>query len=123
HVALEIEHHANHARPVARDPQALDIGVLLGNLALQLGKGRRDVVGLEVEHQALRILEAEQAVLDGRFRLQRKARVVARRPDAAREDLRVRIPYGNNGKEESQALPASVWALAWARRASPSKRR
>src|SRR6185503_6849062 len=102
--------------------QALDVWVLVCNLFLELREGRGHLVGFEVEHQPLGLFQAEKAVLDGRLRLEREPRVVGRRPDAAREDLRVRVAYAEKRKDESQAPPASVCAAAWARRASPSKR-
>ena len=64
HLGLEVEHQANDARPVARHAQALDVWVVGRDLGVQLGERRRQVVGLEVEHQPLGILDAEDGVLD-----------------------------------------------------------
>ena len=60
-------------------------------------------------------------VLDLLLRFDGEAGVVARRPDAGGEDLRLRGAYEDRaGKEESQAAPAGVHASSNARRASPS---
>ena len=39
------------------DAQALDVGILDRELALQVGDGAGDLVGLELEHQSLGILD------------------------------------------------------------------
>ena len=64
HFGLEVEHQANDAGPVARHAQALDVRVVRRDLGMQLGERRRQVVGLQVEHQPLGILDAEDGVLD-----------------------------------------------------------
>src|SRR3954468_4517273 len=121
-VGLEIEHHANHPRAVACDPQTLDVGILRRDLALQLGERRGQLVGLELEHQPLGILDAEDAVLDGGLRFEREPRVIARGPDAARYDLRLRIAQDEERTKESEDSPAVVCAPRWADLCSPSKR-
>ena len=56
HFGLQIEHHTDHARTVSRDAQLLDIGIVDGHLAVQLGKRGRKLRTLQIEHQALGIL-------------------------------------------------------------------
>jgi hypothetical protein len=92
HLGLQVEHDAHDAGPVARHAQALDVGVVGRDLAVELGQRRRHV-GLEIEHKALGILHREDLVLDLALRFDREARVIARRPDAARNDLR----FGSGG--------------------------
>ena len=87
HLGLEVEHHAHDARPVARHAQAFDVGVVGRHLAVELGE-RGGHVRLEVEHQALRILDREHLVLQLRFRFNGEPRVIARRPDPAGDYLR-----------------------------------
>ena len=79
----------------------------------------RLVLDLEIEHHALGILDGEDRVLQLFLRFECEARVVARRPDAAGEDLGLGRRC-KEGKEESQACPASEPASKRARRASPS---
>ena len=119
HFGLEVEHQANDAGPVARHAQALDVRVVRRDLGMKLSERRRQVVGLQVEHQPLGILDAEDGVLDRLARFEREAGVIARRPDARRQDLRF-ARYCVEDKEESQARPASEQASKDARRASPS---
>ena len=64
HLGLEVQHQADHARAVARDAQALDVGIRRRDLAVQLGERGRELACLQVEHQALGILEVEDRVLD-----------------------------------------------------------
>ena len=64
HLGLEIEHQAHDARAVVRDAQALDIGIVRRDFGVQLEERGRQLGELEVEHQALRILDAEQRELD-----------------------------------------------------------
>jgi hypothetical protein len=54
---------------------------------VQFRQSCAEVVGLEVEHQPLRVLHAEHAVWDRRARFQGETRVIARGPDARGEDL------------------------------------
>ena len=86
YLGFEIQHQAHHARAVARDAQALDVGILGDHLAIELAE-RRGHLGLEIEHQPLGLLDREHLVLELGLGLEREARVIARRPDAARDDL------------------------------------
>src|SRR6185436_12481234 len=102
--------------------QALDVGIVRRDLALQLGQRRGKLVGLEIEHQALGILDAEHAVLDRGLRFEREPGVIARGPDAARYDLGVRIAQDEERNGETQCSPSAPCASSRARRCSPSKR-
>src|SRR5262249_46432587 len=55
---------------------------------------------LEVEHETLGILEAQQRVLDRGLRLERDARVIERRPDARGSNLRGGV--GGAGVEQQR---------------------
>ena len=57
--------------------------------ASELGECRRHF-GLQIEHQALRALYRKHLELDLGLRFEREPRVVARGPDATRDDLRLR---------------------------------
>ena len=118
HFGFQVEHQANDARTIARHAQALDVGVFGHHFAVELGERRRQF-GLEVENQPLRVLDGKDLDLQFRFCFEREPRVVARRPDAARDDLRLRACYREES-ERSQPAPASECASMRARRASPS---
>jgi hypothetical protein len=90
HLGLELEHHAHDAGPVAADPQLLHVRIVGGDLAFQLRERARELARLQVEHEALGILDREELVLDLRRRFERQAGVVLGGPDAARDYLRVR---------------------------------
>src|SRR6185436_299690 len=107
---LEVEHHAHDAGAVARHAQRLDVGVFDGDLALQVGEGAGELVGLELEHQPVGILDGEERVLERFFRLERETGVFRRRPDARGDDVGLRATYAGKRKEESQACPAGVFA-------------
>ena len=89
-LGLEVEHDADHPRAVARDAQALHIRIVRRDLGVQLGERRGDVGGLDVEHQARGILDAEDTVLQLVLRFEREPRVIACWPDPARGNLRLR---------------------------------
>jgi hypothetical protein len=89
-VGLEVEHDANHPRPVVRDAQAPDVRIFGRYLAAELGECRGQFAGFQIEYQPLWILEAEKGELDAGSGLQGEARVFGRGPDAARMDLRLR---------------------------------
>ena len=90
HFGLQVEHDADHARAVTRHAQLLDVRIVRGELAFELGERRREVVRLEVEDKARRILDREKLVFDLRRRLEGEARVIVRGPDPAGDDLRLR---------------------------------
>jgi hypothetical protein len=71
-----------------------DVGVARLDLFLERGERAVGFLALQVEHQPLGVLQREQAVVERCARLEGHARVVARRPDAGGEDLRVRLGYG-----------------------------
>src|SRR5688572_6729851 len=120
HLRLQIENDAHDPGAVARDAQSLDIWIFGGDLAVQLGERGGDVVRLQVEHEARRMLDTEDRVLDLFLRFEGEARVFRRGPDASGEDLRLDGAYGKRS-EESQASPAPERASSLALRASPSK--
>src|SRR5256886_16272140 len=111
------------SRAVASDAQALDIGVVGGDLGVQLEKGRRQLGELEVQHQALGVLDAEQRELDLAPGFEGQARVVARRPDAAGEDLCFGARYARDKKDNSQSSPVRECDCNIARRPSPANSR
>ena len=86
HLGLEVEHHAHDAGTVARHAQTFDVRIVAGDFPVQLGERRRHF-SLEIEHQPLGILDGEDLVLHLRLGFEREARVVARGPDAAGNNL------------------------------------
>jgi hypothetical protein len=85
-LALQLDHHAHHARLVAPGADQLDIGIGLDDLGRQALQHLVELDAFEVEHQPVRILDQHLRVADRLVVLQRHARVVARRPDAHGED-------------------------------------
>src|SRR2546425_8183743 len=123
HLGLEIEHQAHDARAVVRDAQALDIRIVRRDFGVQLEERGRQLGELEVEHQALGVLDAEQRELDLIPGFEGQARVVARRPDAAGEDLCFSARYARDKKDNSQSSPARECDCNLARRPSPANSR
>ena len=74
-------------RPHGNRIDAFDVGVVRANVIDQRAQRGRDFHTLEIEHDAIRPAQAEEAVLDGRPGLQRDPRVLGRGPDARRRDL------------------------------------
>ena len=90
HLRLEIQHEPHDARAVARYPQLLDVGIAGRGLAIELRERGAELHAFEIDHEPLGVLHAENGELDLGFRFERDARVIAGRPDACGDDLRLR---------------------------------
>ena len=85
---FQIEHEAHHVRPVLADTHLADIRVVRLNLRHQTFQRRIEIDALDIDHQALRILDDEMRGLQVGIVFQGDAGVVLGRPDPDCQDLR-----------------------------------
>ncbi|EXI72926.1 MAG: hypothetical protein AW07_03063 [Candidatus Accumulibacter sp. SK-11] len=85
-LALEFHDQAHDTRLVTSGAQQLDVRIVGRNLARQSVEDTVELDSLEIDHQALGILDQEVGVLQWRRMLDRHPRVVGSRPDAHRKN-------------------------------------
>ena len=123
HLGLEIEHYAQHPRAVARDAQFLDVGILAGDLAVQLGQRGRQFGALEIEHQALGVFHRLERVTQLLSGFDCDARVVLCGPDSRGDYLREcgagQREQNRCEAEASQSSPAGECVSSKALRPEP----
>ena len=86
HRDLQIEDQPGHTRAVLSDTHRRDVGVVWPHLRDQTAQGGIQLDTGQINHQPMRVGHGEIAVAHRRIEFECDAGVVARRPDAHRDD-------------------------------------
>ncbi len=107
-LGLQVDRNPDHPRLELSHAQVGDIGIVGEHLAGEALLHARGVHVIEVEHQALRILQQQKAVLQRLAGLQGHAGIVLGRPDAYRPQLVARPGRGYEHVRNNQRGPTHM---------------
>ena len=94
HFFFEDEHDAQEAAGLRPDPYGGDVRIPQLNVRRQLAKLRCDIDAREIEHDAIRIPQYDQLMLDRSRGFENQSRVFLRRPQSRRSDAADAAPRG-----------------------------